>query len=237
MGTAERKQRERELRKKQILKAAEKIITRKGMQNTTMDEIAESCELSKGTLYLYFRNREELIFSLLIMTLDNFIKIMESNLKKQDSFQSRFVCIGESYLEFYHKYPYQFKIMNHSPEQHPEIEHPSRELESELMASSAKLWSMVEGVIQEGIDIGLIRKDVNPLEVGISLWASSNGMIQLMEHIKADAKNCMDAEGNFPEGNPYSAIFMAMDFEQMLRNLWNAVNQSILVNPNYNREG
>jgi AcrR family transcriptional regulator len=231
MGTAERKQRERELRKKQILKAAEKIITKKGMQNTTMDEIAESCELSKGTLYLYFKNKEELIFSLLIMILDNFIKIMESNLKKQDSFQSRFATIGESYLEFYHKYPYQFKIMNHAPEQHPEIEHTARELESELMARNTKVWSMVESVIQEGIDIGLIRKDINPLEIGISLWASSNGMIQIMEHIKSDAQNCLDANGNLPKGDLYTAKFLTMDFEKMLRNLWDAVNNSMFIKP------
>ena len=199
-----------------------------------MDEIAESSELSKGTLYLYFKNKEELILSLLIVTLDTFRKIMEHNLKKQDTFQSRFSCIGESYLEFYHKYPYQFKIMNHVPDHHPEIEHNARELESELMASSTKLWSTVEGVIREGIDIGLIRKDVNPLEIGIALWASSNGMIQLMEHIKADMKRCMDENGCLPEGNKYAPQFMTMDFEKMLRSLWEAVNNSILVKPNYN---
>jgi AcrR family transcriptional regulator len=235
MGTAERKQRERELRKKQILKAAEKIITKKGMQNTTMDEIAESCELSKGTLYLYFKNKEELIYSILIMILDNFIKIMEGNLKKQESFQSRMTSIGESYLEFYHKYPNQFKIMNHNPEQHPEIEHTARELESELMVRNTKLWSMVENVLQEGIELGLIRKDVNPLEIGVALWASSNGMIQIMEHIKSDTQNCMKANGCIPEGDIYTAKFIKMDFEKMLSSLWDAVNNSILVKPNYNR--
>jgi AcrR family transcriptional regulator len=231
MGTAERKQRERELRKKQILKAAEKIITKKGMQNTTMDEIAESCELSKGTLYLYFRNKEELIFSLLIMVLDNFIKIMETNLKKHETFRERFSSIGESYLEFYHKYPYQFKIMNHAPEQHPEVEHTSRELESELMESETRLWGLVESVLQEGIDVGLIRPDVNPLEIGISLWASSNGMIQIMEHIRSDSKNCLDANGGIVDENCYTAKFLKMDFEKMLRSLWDAVSNSILVNP------
>ncbi|HNX00704.1 MAG TPA: TetR/AcrR family transcriptional regulator [Candidatus Cloacimonadota bacterium] len=233
MGTAERKQREKELRKKQILKAAEKIITRKGMLSTTMEEIAESCELSKGTIYLYFKNKEELNLSILIMVLENFTRIMEKNLKKLNTFEERLRSIGESYLEFYKNYPGDFKIMNHNPEQHPEIEHSSRELERDLLATSSKLWGVVENVIREGMDLGLIRKDIDPLEIGISLWASSNGMIQIMEHIRSDAQRGVHEKSNIEEMDEYSRRFMGMDFEQMLRNLWAAVNNSILVKPAY----
>lgn len=236
MGTAERKQRERELRRKQILKAAEKIITRKGMQNLTMDEIAESCELSKGTLYLYFKNKEELIISILIMTLDTFIRIMEGNLKKQSTFQERIRCLGESYLEFYKKYPAQFKIMNHNPEQHPEMQHTALELEKELMGRNAKLWSIVENVIREGMDLGLIRKDINPLEIGICLWASSNGMIQVMEHVHSDMKRNERSTGSTQEVDEYSMRFLEMDLEKMLRQLWEAVNSSIFIHPLNDRE-
>ncbi|MDL1893205.1 helix-turn-helix transcriptional regulator, partial [Sphingobacteriales bacterium CHB3] len=52
MGIIERKEREKEQRREEIVTAAEKIFFEKGLAIATMDEIAEAAELSKGTLYL-----------------------------------------------------------------------------------------------------------------------------------------------------------------------------------------
>ena len=60
MGTSERKERERKRRKNQILNAAISLIEEKGFDKTTMDEIAEQTELSKGTLYLYYNDKASL---------------------------------------------------------------------------------------------------------------------------------------------------------------------------------
>ena len=61
MGIAQRKEREKELRRESILQAAEQIILQKGHEKLHMDEVAERAELSKGTLYLYFNSKTELI--------------------------------------------------------------------------------------------------------------------------------------------------------------------------------
>jgi AcrR family transcriptional regulator len=60
MGTKERKEREKKLRRDQILTAAIELIEKQGFEKTTMDEIAEKAELSKGTLYLYFNDKSTL---------------------------------------------------------------------------------------------------------------------------------------------------------------------------------
>ncbi len=57
MSASSRKEREKELRRSQILEAAEEVFRRKGYQATTMDEVAEEAEFSKGTLYLYFGSK------------------------------------------------------------------------------------------------------------------------------------------------------------------------------------
>lgn len=61
MGTHERKEREREHRREDILDAAQHVFFEKGLPTATMDEIAEIAELSKGTLYLYYKSKEDLI--------------------------------------------------------------------------------------------------------------------------------------------------------------------------------
>jgi AcrR family transcriptional regulator len=52
-------------RKGQILSAAEDVFSRKGFDNARMDDIAEETGLSKGTLYLYFKSKDELIVAIL----------------------------------------------------------------------------------------------------------------------------------------------------------------------------
>jgi AcrR family transcriptional regulator len=54
-----------EERKYQILDAAEHVFASKGMSGARMDDIAEQTQLSKGTLYLYFKNKNELIIALM----------------------------------------------------------------------------------------------------------------------------------------------------------------------------
>lgn len=65
MTIADRKAREKEQRRQAILSAAEKRFAREGYHATLLDAIAEDVEISKGTIYLYFKNKEDLFFSLI----------------------------------------------------------------------------------------------------------------------------------------------------------------------------
>jgi len=53
-----------------ILSAAEEIFAEKGFSAATVDEIAERAEFSKGALYTYFRNKEDIFLSLMIDKVD-----------------------------------------------------------------------------------------------------------------------------------------------------------------------
>ena len=69
MGIKERKKREREMRRQQIMIAAKRIFTQKGYEKSTMEDIAREAELSPGTLYLYFKSKDELYASLCLRVL------------------------------------------------------------------------------------------------------------------------------------------------------------------------
>jgi AcrR family transcriptional regulator len=62
VGINERKQREKNMRRKLILQAAEKVFF--SHNGGTMDDVAQKAELCKGTLYLYFSNKDELLQAL-----------------------------------------------------------------------------------------------------------------------------------------------------------------------------
>ena len=66
-----------EQRREQILTAAETVVAHKGLDSLRMDEVAERTGLSKGTLYLYFRNKHDLSLALLERVLDQELDAVE----------------------------------------------------------------------------------------------------------------------------------------------------------------
>jgi len=64
MGTTERKAREKEELKALILKAARKLFVERGIGQTTIRNIADAIDYSVGTVYVYFRDKNEILHAL-----------------------------------------------------------------------------------------------------------------------------------------------------------------------------
>ncbi|RYC69366.1 MULTISPECIES: TetR/AcrR family transcriptional regulator [Spirosoma] len=64
MGVAERKAREKEELRDLILRAARKLFTENGIEQTTIRNIAEAIDYSVGTVYVYFRNKDAILHAL-----------------------------------------------------------------------------------------------------------------------------------------------------------------------------
>ena len=62
MTISKRQLEERELRKERILTGALEVFKTRGLENATMEEIAEKSGFGKATLYYYFQSKEE-VFS------------------------------------------------------------------------------------------------------------------------------------------------------------------------------
>jgi AcrR family transcriptional regulator len=65
MGITERRARERNARRRTILKATRELVRENGFAGTTTRQIAEHCELSEATLFFYFSSKDEILVSLL----------------------------------------------------------------------------------------------------------------------------------------------------------------------------
>jgi AcrR family transcriptional regulator len=224
MGIQERKEREKESRKNQIMEATEKIFFSKGLQNTTMDEIARECELSKGTLYLYYKSKEELYSQIVLKILNLLYSMMSNKINEKDTIPDKLQALGEAYLEFSKKYPHYFTMVNSLDDDsgHKEICDLNINTQTEIFKISRKIWDLDVNLIKDGIKEGIFRKDINPYEISIILWSSSNGIINIINHFrkyKHDPKNMEDS--------PFAKI----DCEEALYNLWEMIYLSILKEP------
>jgi AcrR family transcriptional regulator len=68
-------------RTREILAAARKLLERRGPEAMTMEEIAADAGVAKGTLYLYFQSKDDLIEALLSHVGENILRDVEASLK------------------------------------------------------------------------------------------------------------------------------------------------------------
>jgi AcrR family transcriptional regulator len=102
MGIVERKIREKEKRIQEILNAARVLFINKGYGNTTMLDIAEESELSRRTIYLYFKSKEELSSRVMTEAYELlFDKLNDAMNNCNGNAYDKIVAMKEAYMDFY----------------------------------------------------------------------------------------------------------------------------------------
>jgi len=86
MGIKERREREEQSRLQAILHAAESVFARKGYYETRMDDIALEAELAKGTLYYYFKSKDEIYAHLLERESENVFEEIKGRIPQKATF-------------------------------------------------------------------------------------------------------------------------------------------------------
>lgn len=194
MGIVERKEREKQMRREMILQASESVFFEKGLRATTLDEIAERAEVSKGTIYLYYSSKEDLYYSLMIRGLLLLLRMVEDVKPEDLSPVEALYQFGKAYYKFSQEQTYLFKMLAivESPVLNEQV---SKEIISELERTSDKVLSYVAGFVQKGKDTGGFRSDVSAREAVIMLWVSLSGVLNLREHSMVMMKNnCLNKE-------------------------------------------
>ncbi len=176
MGIQERKERERERRRQQIMVAAKRVFNAKGFNKSTMEDIAKEAELSPGTLYLYFKNKDELFASLSLRMLQFLsIRVEELHRKGRLSVEKKFQVLKQALYEVHEFDPLVLINMFHLQSSET-LKNLSDELIEEIKALSRKCLRSMALVFQEGIQQKLFI-DRHPTAMADSLWALFSGIV------------------------------------------------------------
>ncbi len=92
-------------RMKRILKAAELIFLRNGFNNASMDEIADLADLGKGTIYYYFKGKEEIFFVLIEREANKVYEEMVKRISEKKPLNRIIREVMSFYLEYFSKNP------------------------------------------------------------------------------------------------------------------------------------
>jgi AcrR family transcriptional regulator len=176
MGIQERKERERERRRQQIIVAAKRVFSDKGFSKATMEDIAKEAELSPGTLYLYFKNKDELYASLSLRILHYlYIRLEHLNGGEKLDYQQRLEALKDAMYDVY-----QFDSMILINMFHLQSSETLRNLTPELISEIKRLSreSIAEMVkfFRDGISDG-VYIDVHPIALADIVWSLFSGVV------------------------------------------------------------
>lgn len=110
MGTIERKNRQKAEIRDQILKAAMQLYTEEGIEKTSIRNIANAIEYSPGTVYLYFKNKAEIMHALHTQGFSMLRQRFEALFSVSDPME-RLKAMGRVYLQFSVEEPGLYDLM------------------------------------------------------------------------------------------------------------------------------
>lgn len=176
MGIQERKEREKERRRQQIIVAAKRVFSEKGFNKATMEDIAKEAELSPGTLYLYFKNKEELYASLSLRILQYLhIRVTHVNKETDMSPDKKLAALMEAMYDVYDFDPLIIINMFHLQSSET-LKNLSDSLLEEIKALSKKSIGAIAKIFEEGIDQGVFLER-HPMALADIFWSMFSGVV------------------------------------------------------------
>jgi AcrR family transcriptional regulator len=175
MGLKERRAREKAARRENILKAARSLLSRRGLEGTSMTRIARDAELGVSTIYSYYRDKEELFAALQCEGLEILGREMAERCRELREPEAKLSAMASVYLRFSESHSNYFEIINFFLSTPRVMLSP--ELKARVDRRGAEILSLVAGAISEGVDEGRFGPRHAAREAAV-LWATLHGLIQ-----------------------------------------------------------
>jgi len=179
LALVERRKREREQRKKLILKAARKLFFKRGYNPVTVSDIAKRVELSKGTIYLYFSSKEEICAQILLDDIEKFHNEVLPIFEGGASASEIFTGFAHMYVDFFLKDRELFRILMNFMLHANNLNLPDHTNKRIIMETNRAI-SVTENIFQYGIDQGeFFLGEENIRTMRNAFWGMLNGIIAL----------------------------------------------------------
>ncbi len=146
----------REFRVREILDATCRVVSQHGFQGATVDRVAEEAKIAKGTIYLYFQKKDDLLKAAVEQGMENFANQVRAEVKEVTTPLEKIVRLVEASLElsdskrdFFKMLLLERNFLAASPH-HPEASH--------MLDLYLDYIRFIEETIQEGVNAGVLRQ-------------------------------------------------------------------------------
>jgi len=179
----------KEKKRNAIIRASLRVFARKGYEPTALEEVAREAGLAKGTLYLYFKDKEDLYFQVMLTVLERLETFVGKQIGQSENPLEKMAAAARAQIGFFADNPSYFRLFMVAFT--PEMATIHKKLLEPLFEKRRRFSEYLHALIEEGKAKGLIRGDIDTGDVVFSYIGMVNQAVQSV---------CMFRAGKVPPG-------------------------------------
>ncbi len=154
-------------KRQRILAAALKVFARRGFYNANVSEVAREASVADGTIYLYFKNKDDLLIQLFEDRMDYLIRRLKEGLEKAGgTVPNRIYAMIKAHLQISKESPALAEFIT------LELRQSSKFVKEYQNEKFSEYLTVVSDLIAEGQDDGSLRSSLDPRIVARSLFGA-----------------------------------------------------------------
>lgn len=139
-----------------ILEAATRVIAKKGFYNSTIADVAKAAEVAEGTIYLYFKNKDDLLISIFEHSMDLFIQEVQKELEGIKDPKEKLKKFLALHLQLVQENPDLAQVLQ------IELRQSSKFMKEYEGGKFGDYLNVVCTIMEEGQGTGVFRKELEP---------------------------------------------------------------------------
>ncbi|MFW6051927.1 MAG: TetR/AcrR family transcriptional regulator [Myxococcota bacterium] len=157
-------------KRERILKAAIRVFARKGFYATRVSEIAKAAGVADGTIYLYFKNKDDVLVSIFEDRIGQLNRILREEAAREGPVEDKIRRIVELQLGLLEEQRDLAEVVTVN------LRQSSRLLKQYATPLFIEYLQVIADIIVEGQKQGVLRAEVNPRIAARALWGALDGL-------------------------------------------------------------
>ncbi|MEM9820094.1 MAG: TetR/AcrR family transcriptional regulator [Bacteroidota bacterium] len=161
-----------------ILDSAEEILKQEGLSGISINKVAKKAKIAKGTVYLYFKSKEEIIAAITVKARKLLLQYFHQYCDRQSDPIEKIKAIFYADYHFF-KEQYTYHELVSFYEQNTGLME-----DGALAETSHEISAYIKNLLEEAKKVGAIRQDVDCMKTTFLFWGMVIGILQLIENKK-----------------------------------------------------
>lgn len=171
----------------QIIQAALEVIAENGYHASQVSKIAKKANVADGTIYLYFKNKEDILISVFRERMGQFINKIEKSIEDKETASEKLQTLIEMHYVQLTESPYLAKVTQ------LELRQSKPELRREINKVLKSYLDVIDSIIEHGIKHNEIRDDIHPrlirqmifgtIDETVTTWVMKNERYNLLDQV------------------------------------------------------
>ncbi len=137
------------------IRSAAAVFADKGFHGSSTKDIAEKLGIKQGSLYYYFKSKEEALGEVCLFGIEDYVHRMKSIAASKQPFEAKLIATVTSHLTSYRERNEALKVYNDERLYLPEARR------SRLKELGSRYRQQLEGIFEEGVKSGAVRSSID----------------------------------------------------------------------------